>query len=710
MSFPHVARQGFITESALPSITRARGTSSTDALFLFNSTGTTATFAQMTVIDESNTISASGFTYFNYPSKIDISLATGSTSSFVTNNQLGGGAIRVNNTTSMGLTTNTDYTLECFVKLGESFSGMGDRILFDFRGGPVAQNLYFGLTGNNGLTPFYNDGTSKSTSFPLNTTQTFHLAWVRSGGTITQYVNGTARGTPTASAVGSTSSQFTLLADQNFGTRVFLGMVSNIRLSKHAVYTTNFTPPTSVLGVTTGTVLLLNGLGNNYTYPGNSITDASTASVQIVPQGKPQVTDFSPYASGGKSVFFSQANEGLIAPNDRFFFGANNLTYEFWLYPTVSSGNSSIVGIWSAAASSSWNIERSGTTGVLTANFVASGGNVSLTNAAAVAAVNTWTHVAVARNGNVWSLYTNGVQRATTTVSRTVAGLSNTPLAVQINPANTIGQNPTDVYICDLHIMNGTAKYTTTPFAVPTSPITTTTNTVFLFNLGADYTDTTGSAPFAAIVGSNTSTNVVRLDNAVTKFGATSVFQSGTATNSVQGFRIPGATNNTSFNLNGDFTIEGWVYPTTFGVGAQLLGFSDNFAIGNYFFGYTSAGALNFTNSLVSSNNVISLNTWSHIAVTRFGPELSLYANGSRVAVTTTATAAYPMSATLELSMGTDNGGNARTIQGYYDHIRMLPFAVYTGATYTVPTSAPTKLTTYVVNSTNAIYGTYQEF
>ncbi|MBL7999252.1 MAG: choice-of-anchor D domain-containing protein, partial [Candidatus Kapabacteria bacterium] len=96
-----------------------------------------------------------------------------------------------------------------------------------------------------------------------------------------------------------------------------------------------------------------------------------------------------------------------------------------------------------------------------------------------------------------------------------------------------------------------------------------------------------------------------------------------------------------------DFSIEAWVYPTTTTgyrviVGQDIigntshmfrLGLLDNNAVEFYFCGSSSSNC----GGVISSNNAVAINTWSHIAVTRSGTETRLYVNGALVSSFTAA-------------------------------------------------------------------------
>jgi len=114
--------------------------------------------------------------------------------------------------------------------------------------GFYAGNFYCYMLGTGGL--------MSGVTPPLN--QWVHLAWVRVGSTNTLYLNGVAQTTATKSGTLSSTGGVTVGKSGSSGTSFgyFQGSVSNFRLNNTAVYTANFTPPTSPLTAISGTQLL----------------------------------------------------------------------------------------------------------------------------------------------------------------------------------------------------------------------------------------------------------------------------------------------------------------------------------------------------------------------------------------------------------------------------------------------------------------------
>ena len=187
---------------------------------------------------------------------------------------------------STGTTLSGDFTVESWVYLpsvtttapimciGDSFSSPG--ILFYVNSSSkiaIARANTVAFTG--------------STSLVANTWN--HVAFVRSGSTITGYLNGVSQGTFTNSSTFSGTT--TVIGREVYNSGVggqLTGYISNLRIvNGTAVYTGTFTPPTSQLTAITNTSLL--------TCQSSTFVDNSTNAFTITAFGDARPQQFSPF-------------------------------------------------------------------------------------------------------------------------------------------------------------------------------------------------------------------------------------------------------------------------------------------------------------------------------------------------------------------------------------------------------------------------------
>jgi len=141
---------------------------------------------------------------------------------------------RTNNTLAGNFTIegwiylNSTSGIKSFCTIGDESSG---RISFFFNGGVLSYNIFGG--GTVGL------GGSVSTG------QWYHVAVVRSGSTITGYLNGTSTGTATQSGtLGNANAIY--VSGISTGNDLWNGYIDDLRITNGvARYTANFTPPTA---------------------------------------------------------------------------------------------------------------------------------------------------------------------------------------------------------------------------------------------------------------------------------------------------------------------------------------------------------------------------------------------------------------------------------------------------------------------------------
>jgi hypothetical protein len=172
-----------------------------------------------------------------------------------------------------------DFTVECWVNF-KNVSGVYQSFLGQYTNGlPWVFQLL--TDGQLRLVGHFGGNYTEVYSSTLSPNIWYHIALVRSGtgaNCLKIYVNGVNNGSATiTSKVGDGTKINTIGAGDAAGNDRFNGFISNVRYVKGtAVYTSNFTTPTSRLAAIVGTSLLL-----NTTYDAKYLKDNSTNNITV---------------------------------------------------------------------------------------------------------------------------------------------------------------------------------------------------------------------------------------------------------------------------------------------------------------------------------------------------------------------------------------------------------------------------------------------
>lgn len=279
------------------------------------------------------------------------------------------------------------------------------------------------------------------TSSPLTLGVWTHLALVRNGSVLTLYVNGTSSATrtgvdfthtgyPTKSNIGA----FFLSKNGGWADGEFLGSVADIRLVKGtAVYTSNFTPPTSELQIVNGsnTKLLINSDYSSTNTVADFALNSATSGIQPTAGGTPTSSNTSPYLPTDWAMNFTK-NSSMHAYSDATTAPLMNLstyTVEGWIKPSSSCIGTGI-RCEAILRDGDYDIAISDGTFQYVVYFNGSS-NTGWVNTGRVPLADAWTHVAITRSGAALVFYINGVSAYTQTLSSSVAsGLTGFPFRV----------------------------------------------------------------------------------------------------------------------------------------------------------------------------------------------------------------------------------------------------------------------------------------
>jgi hypothetical protein len=513
-----------------------------------------------------------------------------------------------------------------------------------------------------------------------------HVAFVRSSNVLYYYINGTQSGSTTMTNTWSGTTP--KIGGQGWNSAfMFNGYISNFRYTKSAVYTTNFTPSTTPLAAITNTQVL--------TCQSNRFIDNSANAYAIIRNGDVSVQAFSPFnptaawsaATYGGSGYFDGSGDYLsVADNAAWNMGSGDFTAECWIYPTSFANEAMIMGQWSGATGGTtlnWALMfDSGSAGYLRLITSSNGSSVlfDLSTSTFALSLNTWQHIAAVRNGNTYTIYVNGVSRATTTNASALYDATN---VFTIGAESTTPSQYFQGYMSDVRVVKGTAVYTAA-FTPPTAPLTAITNTQLLTNFtNAGILDATSKNNLETVGNAQISTTQ-------SKFGGSSMYFDGTGD-----WLLGPASQNLALGT-GDFTVEAWIYVTTF---TTTTGFQAIFSNRNstttqasFDFGIRNSDKyLYFYNrntdvSTFSTAGLSGVNTWIHVAIARVGSTITFYINGTASGTVSVSTNSFGSNNVIYV--GSNFNATPDIFNGYIDDLRVTKGVARYTTGFTPPTAA----------------------
>ena len=434
----------------------------------------------------------------------------------------------------------------------------------------------------------------------------------------------------------------------------------------------------------------------------STFVDSSTNGFTITKNGDVTQGTFSPFSQpdGAWSNYFDGTGDYLSVPSAAAIqFGAGDFTMETWVFPTSISGGQLFFRRTTVSAIGMIIQFSSGNVNLLAGDTNTSGWEVNLTSTSAVIA-NTWSHIAVTRSGSTWTIFINGTSAGTATASFTIA---------EETGDLKIGDGYSG-YMSNWRVVKGTAI--TPPSGGPADPLEDVTGTGLLTCQSNRFVDNSTNG-FAITVAGNT---------AVSPFGPFDrlaydpAIHGGGAYFDGSGDYLSATYTPASMDWwSTDYTLEAWVYPTTFAGWSYLdtaatkpvlIGNKDAGGTTNYWcFGLNTSGNVYFaywngTPVGAGTTSTATLNAWNHIALVNNGGALTLYLNGvgtsiGNVAGTPLSSTSYP------LSIG---AANNTYINGHVANIRMIKGTALYTSTFTPPTAPLTAVTntSLLLNCVNA--------
>jgi len=607
-----------------------------------------------------------------------------------------------------------DFTVECWVNMPSITNTYSSGIIGTTNYNGIDRGWALDIVGSSGYPRFYlynSSGTgvtlTSSTLLPAN--RWTHLAAVRSGTTVTIYMNGVS----IASGTNATNDNFS--APIYFGTIAtsfaigvstysYAGYISNARVVVGvAVYTGNFTPPTTALGNTqsAGTnISAITGTSTSLlTLQDNRFKDNSVNAFAITRTGDVAIRSFGPFAETDTTTgsgYLDGTGDYLSIGTAANWVSLHNTsaqwTIEFWVYPITYNGSlletcdsSSQTGIFLGFDANGLlvlQIMRG-----VTSSFVINGtGNIASPR-------NVWTHIQLSYDFNL----------ASNNMSMYINGVANTASAGSFNKTGNApsGSNPTSPlyvgystssqfqgYITDLRIRTGLAVST-----APTLPTTTIANVANTSLLTLQYR-----------TGDNNHRFVDESGNKYPALRTGQVSQGSFSPFSPAGWSA-------YFDGTGDylttsaaaltttqttFTIECWIFMTAAPTGSgfcSVVGDMTPTSTTSYWsFGPGAARNLVFQwydggpNKTATGATTMALNTWYHIAVSVNANAITLYVNGTSETLSGTTTVTNRAGTTSSITIGQFNTSSAN-FTGYVSNLSILSGTAKYSGSFTPATS-----------------------
>jgi hypothetical protein len=385
--------------------------------------------------------------------------------------------------TALDLSTGApDWTIEAWYNISALTSGSQVIMSKDWQSGSTNASYAMSLQSNGQFFYFFGNGTSGAYSqqylytIPGGGLGVWnHVAMARSGSNILCFFNGTLVQTIAITGTLVDAGNPVRIGSTNNPSEYVLGIISNARIVKgQAVYTGNFTVPTSPLGL------------------------SQSASTNITALTSTDVTN-------GNSVFFDGTGDYLSVPHHTGLnLATGDFTLECWFKAAAlpASGAQVILskdGV-SGTSYSQYKFHIS-STGILQA-FIGTGdgasGGKSDTNylPSYTIALNTWYHIAMTRSGTTLYIFVNGVQQYGAVPGQTMLdGGKSLLIGYETGQAATTYFNG---WIHGVRIVKGTALYTANGQINLTQPVTNVSGTTLLTVQNNTLIDTGNSAVITA--------------------------------------------------------------------------------------------------------------------------------------------------------------------------------------------------------------------
>jgi hypothetical protein len=412
-----------------------------------------------------------------------------------------------------------------------------------------------------------------------------------------------------------------------------------------------------------------------------TFTDSSNNNFAVTSTGTPYQGSFSPFPTTGTwSNYFDGTDDYFTIPNSSNFDFPGNFTVELWFNftSTPAAAAQTFVSNYKTGGSMGWALQFRGESNNV---FRFGYGNTTILDSTTQTIIGkVWYHLAVTRTASTITLFLNGVSIGSTTNATSFES----DQEVWVGGLTNIGQYFPG-YISNLRVVKGTAVYTSA-FTPPTTPLTAITNTSLLTCQANRFIDNSTNAFTVTPV---STTKVQRFN----PFGSNGLsYSPSTNGGSIyfDGSSYLTMASNSSFAFGtGDFTVEGWIYPTSLPNYCTICstrtsgGTSAGWNIGVSSSGQLFLYAENFkVNPGQGGLGGVLVNTWTHFAIVRSGTALKAYINGIQNGATGSDSNDY----TIQTFWTGITGGTSEPWYGYISNLRILKGTALYTSTFTPPT------------------------
>lgn len=284
-----------------------------------------------------------------------------------------------------------------------------------------------------------------------------HVAWARTGGTFSSYLNGTRVGTTGTLGTSSLNVLATAplyIAIDAVNSFKLDGYISGTRIIKgsggYNATSSTITVPTAPPTAVTNTQLLL-----NFTNAG--VVDSAAMGNVFTNNDAKLNTTTKKYGTG--SIQFDGTGDNIeVFPTVDQLLRTGAFTIEMWVYRNAAGVAHSLIA--KGGSTTGWLVSINASNAV-----VFTYGTSTITSTTTIGAT-TWTHIAVVREGtgtNQTKIYINGTNSGTGTVATDFTQTNNMFIG-----CNRSGQTFLNGYLDDIRITKGVARYTAN-FTAPTA-------------------------------------------------------------------------------------------------------------------------------------------------------------------------------------------------------------------------------------------------